>query len=307
MKITSRLERLAADALSESLDVRNMDLLVRSIDQYYDLYASTGFPANVPIPKITAAKQIVSDIKNGNKFLQLVERLVEYHYVGHMGRTYQIAYLREIVKELRDQGLIYDTENKIFVEDPAVRRTRNWGTLCDGDEHLFAFLRIDIVANTELVKRHSADAVRATYDDLRAIVVQAVERRNGRIWSWEGDGGLAAFFFGKKHLMATLGAMEIAHELFFYNLTRCRLDGALEVRVAVHSGQCQYAESIDDLQKSDTIRKLVEIESQHTLPNTVSISHATHVMLDALIASRFAQIPGESRAMHYRYELCWEQ
>jgi hypothetical protein len=38
-------------------------------------------------------------------------------------------------------------------------------------------------------------------------VVTAVYRRNGRVWRWEGDGGVLAFLFGDKNVQAALAGI----------------------------------------------------------------------------------------------------
>jgi hypothetical protein len=48
------------------------------------------------------------------------------------------------------------------------------------------------------VRKYPADVIEKTYEDLRLMVEGAIDKRNGRIWSWEGDGGLVAFFFSHK-------------------------------------------------------------------------------------------------------------
>ena len=70
-----------------------------------------------------------------------------------MGKKYSISYLREIVNGVIDLGYIFDNQNKLFVENPRIQRTKNWGILMDGEDYLFTFLRLDIVGNTKLVKK----------------------------------------------------------------------------------------------------------------------------------------------------------
>lgn len=104
------------------------------------------------------------------------------------------------------------------------------------------------------------------------------EKRNGRIWNWEGDGGLAAFYFSQKNNSAVLSAMEIIHELFIYNMVGCRMDERLKVRIAVHSGPCQYRHNFEDI-SSDTIKKIVEIEFKYTKPDSVTFSSSVYLTL----------------------------
>jgi len=307
MKVTGRLTNLAVRALAESLDIRTMVALTQQLLHNYDLQKRTGFPDNIPVPRKDAAQQIIADIKKANLYTQMINCLVEFQYEGHMGRKYTINHLPVIVKEMREQGIIYDRENKIFVEDPSVRRTRNWGTLLEGEEYLFSFLRFDIVGNTALVRKYPEKIIKKTYNDFGKIVKSSIEKRSGRIWSWEGDGGLIAFFFSNKNLYATLSAMEIVHDLFFYNQMQCKLEKPLGVRLAVHSGPMEYTNSEEDLKRNDVIRKIVEIEAKHTKPNTLTVSNLAASMFDTTLIDQFEQIKVDPMTTYYNYGLNWEK
>lgn len=306
MKVKPSLMNLTVKALSDSLGVHIMEKVAQELISDYDIYKQTGFPENIPIPKIDAAKQIVNDMNKLEIVLHLINLLIKIQFEGLMGRKYQISHLREIIKELTEYGFIYDNINKIFVEDPALRRTRNWGTLRKDKEYIFAFLMLDIVKNSELVRKYSVELINKTYADLKDIVDIAIERRNGRIWSWEGDGGLVAFYFSHKNLLATLSAMEIIHELFIYNQLFCKLDEPLAVRLAVHLGPFEYTEYEDDLKNNDTIKKVIEIEAKYTKPNSLTISNIVYESLVSFLADRFKTLNTGTGVNYYNYQLKWK-
>ena len=266
------------------MDSTTMIHLARSIIDGYDIHRRTGIRTSMAIPTRQVAEQMVRDIVREDRFLEFVARIVKAQDVGIMGRRYAIPHLREIIKSTYELGFVYDTANEMFVEDGRVRRTRNWSVLVSGTEYTIVFLRIDIVGNSELVRHYPKQIVSATYDDLRTIVNDACEARNGRIWSWEGDGGIVAFYFGKRHASAVLSAMEITHDLYLYNRTRCHLDEPVKVRIAVHAGPCEYTESEEALKKFETIKELVGIEEKAPA-DSVYVSIVVRVMLDEIVAS----------------------
>ena len=306
MQVSGWLIHLTTRALTESMDVRTMTHLVKRLIPHYDIYERTGFPRNIPVPNKNAANQIVRDIKNNELFLPFVDLLIDIGESGIMGRKYRVPHLREIVAEISKAGFLYDDESKMFVEDPRIRKTKNWGVLRENEEYIFTFLRLDIVGNTDLVRKYSPYIIQSTYSDLRAIVQIAVEKRNGRLWNWEGDGGLAAFYFSRKNNAAALSAMEIIHELFMYNLLKCRLDELLRVRMAVHSGQCQFRHSFENF-KNDIIKYIAEIESNYTKPNTVTFSSNVVHMLDSILAEESEPTETDDNSFLYSYKLKWEE
>jgi class 3 adenylate cyclase len=269
----------------------------------YDLHQRTGIPASIAIPNVDAARRIIDDIVHEDRFLDFVAYLIRYEEEGVMGRRITFAYLREIVKAVFTQGYMYDKEQRMFVEDPRERKSRNWGVLRPGVEYTACLLRIDIAGNTRLVRENSAAHVNTAYGFLRETVQSSVERRNGRIWHWEGDGGIAAFIFGNKNQAAALAGMEILHELFFYNKTRCPLLTSLEVRIGVHSGPCEYTEDNAALIKLETVQRVMEIEKRFTRPGSCTISVVVREMLDHLVNTQFPALKAGGPYYSYTLEL----
>jgi class 3 adenylate cyclase/ribosomal protein S19 len=307
MLLRGNLFICAVKALTESMNVETMTILAQKLIPDYSLHERTGYPERIPIPNKEAARQIVTDIRDNNIFPQFVNLLIEIHYYGLMGRRYPVAYLRDLVNGLHDFGFIYDTENRMFVEDSRMRKSRNWGVLREGEEYVFTFLRLDIVGSSVLVRTNKNEVLQSTYAHLRDIVLKAIDARNGRIWIWEGDSGLVAFHFLNKNLLATLSAMEIMHELFIYNQTRCKLDKPLLVRIAIHMGPLEYTNNEEEMKKSETIKKTVDIEANYTKPNTVTVSNLVYPLLDPIILGNQLQpIRVDDKTTYYSYELRWE-
>ena len=308
MRIPSSIITLATKALSESMDVNVMTHMAKDIIDGYDLYERTGFRESMVVPQRDAARQIVNDMVREGVFFQLIITLIQFHTTGYKGRVYPISYLKDIVRVLNDEcGYIYDAENRIFVEDPAVRRTRNWGAFLEGHDYILSFLRLDIVGNSQLVRKYPEKLIQATYGDLRTIVTSAIDRRNGRIWNWEGDGGLIAFYFANKSLLATLSGMEILNELFIYNSLHCKLGEPIRVRAAVNTGLCMYTEDLEELMKNDVVKETVTIESKYTKPDTMTISNTVSSKLDASLLAAFTPVTTDARTKLHAYGITLEQ
>jgi hypothetical protein len=300
------LKQLVVKALSQSMDIRTMVKIARKLFQNYNLYERTGFPENIPIPVLDAAEQIASDvIQNEELFIQFVAHLIDVYQNGLMGKKINIKYLPQIVSELETMGLTYNPEYGTFIESSRDKMTKGWRILEEGKRYEFCLLRVDIVENSRLVREYPRDIVLSTYTDFRSIVKTYIEKREGRIWGWEGDGGLAAFYFQDKNVNATLSAMEIILDLFFYNMFKCTLKEPLKVRIALHTGHCQFYQELKRMQ-NDVFRILEVLEAQHTLPNTITLSPGIYHDLGSKLEHYF--IPIELKKGHYiyRYHLTWE-
>lgn len=307
MQVTAALFNLTVKALMESLDMKTLKVVADMLYPNYDFNEKTGFSHNLSVPRQVAARQFVNDVKKSGLFIKLIQVLVEMHTVGYMGKTHPIKNLREIIVQLREMGIIYDTEKRIFTEDQSMRKTKNWGTLLEGEQHQFSLLRLDIAGNTMLLREYPDDVIQATYADFRKIVQDAVDRRNGRIWSWEGDGGLVAFYFSNKNLNATFAGMEIVNRLFLYNQAGCRLGKPLAVRMAVHSGLMDYTENEENLKRSDVIKTVMDLEANHTEPNTLTVSDRVVTVFCKSLLEQFKPLTTMDNRTFYKYSLEWEQ
>ncbi|MBI9107722.1 MAG: adenylate/guanylate cyclase domain-containing protein [Spirochaetales bacterium] len=305
MRIPSSLITHCVRALSQSMDNRTMTMLARRLLPGYDLHDRTGIQKSVAIPNQNAARQVVRDIIACQMFLEFVVLLFEFSDRGNgiAGRKLAIPYLRQILNGVYQLGYLYDRSNRIFIENPSERKTRNWGTLKNHQEYTISFLRIDIVDNSKLVRNNSSGCIEEAYNNLRDIVIASVEKRNGRIWGWDGDGGLAAFCFGNMHESAVLSAIEVLHELFIFNSIFCSIEDGIGVRMAVHSGMFEYTTDTEQLQASDTVRKVNDLEHKHTGLNKITISEVVKVMLEPLTSNQFKDFKSSDKRIYYQYEV----
>ena len=305
MRIPSSLINHCVKALSQSMDNSTMTMLARRLMPGYDLHERTGIPKSVAIPNQNAARQVVRDVIQCQMFLDFVLLLFEFSERGNgiAGRKIAIPYLRQILNGVHQLGYFYDHGNRLFVENPSERKTRNWGALKNNHEYTIAFLRIDIAGNTKLVRKHSSGCIEDAYTALRDIVIKAIENRNGRIWAWDGDGGLGAFCYGNMHETAVLSGIEILHELFLFNCISCPFEDGLNVRIAVHSGPFEYTADSEQLQASDTVKRVTELEHKHTRLNQITISEVVKVMLEPLTANQFSAFSSGGSNGLYRYEI----
>ncbi len=302
MRIKARARTLAARALAESMEVKTMIHVARRLFGSYDLSARTGFPSSVPIPNRTAARQIVDDAADNDMFLEFVTLLLEIQRLGMEGRKYRFPRLQNIVNDILEIGYRYDKTSRSFVEDSAIRTTRNWGVLREGETYIMAFLGVDVVGNSRLVRAHGKDLMSRIYGHLREMLSQIVEQRNGRLWGWEGDGGIAAFTFEEQNERACLCAIELINELFLYNLTSCPLEEGLHVRAVVHNGPCEYSETGAEL-KVDTIKRIWEIDGSHGKPDTLIVTDSVYPSLERDVASVFEPLEVANDQDFYSYSV----
>ncbi len=284
---------LANRAFSESLPIDIMVRIVKDLLPGYDINRQTGIPENIPIQPRDAAAQIMRDITAANIFLPIIENLVRLHYVGLNGRQYQIPLIHEIAKELSKDEILYDKSTGLFVESPGKNATPNWRRLRPGMDSNLTLLRYDMVSNTRLVRSYAPDKIKTAFTNYRSILTEAVTKRNGRIWCSEGDGGIAAFYYGQRDMEAALAGMEILHNLFLFNRLSSPLSEPIHIRIAIHNGPCRWSFSEDELQKNDLFQRVKEIEAKMTVPGSITVSPSVYDSFERNFATHFSTLKTE--------------
>jgi len=134
---------------------------------------------------------------------------------------------------------------------------------------------IDICRNTKLVRKYDQELIRQTYINFKQYIKNIIEAYNGRIWIWEGDGGLVVFHIKDFINQAILSAIKILSNIPVFNLTLNALDDDLQIRIAMNSGTTEFKKDIMTID-SDTIIEVKKIEKDHTSPMTISVSKHTY-------------------------------
>jgi hypothetical protein len=305
VKIGAHLQTFLVRSLAQSLTTELMEQLAGRILPDYDLHRQSGFPPQLPIPQRDAAQLIVRDMVRKGQLRRFVEALIEVERNGVMGRAVTMRFLPRVIDEIESLGFIYKEEYGQFVEGGKGAKTRGWGVLQEGSTYEFSFLRMDIAGNTQLVRKYPKAEVLRAYADLRGLLAAIAERRDGRIWHWEGDGGIAAFLFGTKNVQAVLSGMEMLLELFMYNLFRCTFAGALHVRLAVHTGPCQFLANFKEI-RSDTLRRLETMEGRFAATDSLILSPGVFSDMGTKLESFFRPVEASERSTLYQYSLGWE-
>lgn len=293
--------------MNESFPIEIVGKIAREFLPGYSLRDPNGGTSFRPVQAAAAAAQFVRDITNAYLLIPLIETLMQIANEGLMGRQYAMPLLTEIVRELAQDGLAWNPEVGLFIENPFESPTPNWRRLREGGEYGVTLLRFDIVDNTGIVRTNDKEAVRTVFEDLRSMVQRSAEKRNGRIWSFEGDGGIVAFLYANRDVQAVLAGMELLNGLFLYNRFRHLLNAPVRIRIAVHNGICRYSALSENLQQDDTIKKLKLYESTYTEADTLTVSSLVAASLDRLLSSRLKEVRVSPALTLWRYALCWEE
>ncbi|OHD11511.1 MAG: hypothetical protein A2Z96_05965 [Spirochaetes bacterium GWB1_48_6] len=306
MRIPGALTNLTVKSLYVSVGIDTMIRIARMVLPDFDIYKSSGFRESIPIPPQDCAATIVRIISQEDKYLALIEALIQVDQDGIMGRKYPVSNLRDLIKGLVQNGFTYDPVNNLFLEDGKQRKTQGWGRLREGQDYNLSFLRMDIVHNSKIVRDHPQEHLEQAFSQLRSLVANKVEKRLGRIWTWEGDGGVAAFFYGHRQYLGTLAAMDILHGMVLLNRLNNPLKVPISLRLAIHTGTVKYSSDPSIWKKNDVIKQVIEQEAKYTPKDALTVSRQTESALDRSFAALLTPLKTPDGTPLFSYKLGWE-
>ncbi len=282
----SRLKRLITEDLSRAFDTNEFKKFCSMIQPDIDFYKLTGYPLHLNIPIKDIAKQTVEYFHKTNKIIPLLDAMVHTSQIGFKGEKVVFNNIKAIIFEMKECGFEYNSRlNKIVMIDDHGKRN-DWGYLTEGVFYNFCFVSIDICGNSNFVRKYDSDSIHTTYLNFKKLVQNCVEKRNGRIWSWEGDGGLAVFHIEDFVNKAIFTAIEILASMPIFNLTSNYLDDDITIRIGINAGQAEYNKNLQMI-NSEAIADARKIEKHHTLPMTISVNHHVVQNVDVSIRNYF--------------------
>ncbi len=139
-----------------------------------------------------------------------------------------------------------------------------------GKEYFITFLSIDIAGSSNIVKSYSPDLVSDMLYGFKNYIKEKVEKFNGFIWEWEGDGG-TGIFTDLDTSNAVLCGIEIILYLVLFNNLINPLPENINIRVGLHSTNLIF---YDDEKKMDLTGKIFadDIQKQAAKGNNLAIS-----------------------------------
>lgn len=286
----SRLKKLLSETLSRTFDTRDLQLFVRGIERNLDLYDLTGFLQNYTIPRKDAAEAVVDYFFRTKKVLKFLNLIVFTSKRGFKGENITFDGFGAILKEMEECGYKYSPELKkvVLINSDGNEKRNDWGFLEENKIYNFCFASVDICGNSKLVRKYDGTLIKETYKNFKKFVSSVVEYRKGRIWRWEGDGGLYVFHLNDFVKDSILTSIEIMSSMTLFNATANLLGEDLKIRIGINAGEAEYKNDAS-LIISDAIQKTGEIEKKYTIPETISISKHTAVHIDASIKNYFIE------------------
>jgi class 3 adenylate cyclase len=209
--------------------------------------------------------------KDTNEF----ERIVSYDLLNYLQK-----FEREILSPQRQEAVVLESL-KIAKPLPEDRIKKE---LKDGNIYDLAFLRIDVVDSSTIAQKHPQDKVKALMSNFHKFVFEIINRYDGDQFSWEGDGGIFAFWQEKACDNVVLSGIKILNDIKVFNLDKKAnpVGVPIKLRIAAHWGPVEFKIPLNEI-VSNCINFLSHLEKYGTLPETFSVTDILYNKLSTVL------------------------
>lgn len=294
------LSQKMVEVIGGSLNGNQVNEIGRLVRKDLDLHKALGLDSHVTIPSYTGAERILELCQESGCEDKLVQLLVELDGQTLLGKTVNLIGLEAFLETLTRSGYVYDFAKRKLrstTEDPMAMN--NWGALRSGKNYKVTVGSVDIVGNSELVRRYKARDMQKLYYRFQEFLRGRLATYNGRIWSWAGDGGIVAFTFKNHATRAIQWALETQATLPVFNTyEEYPIDEPILLRIALDSGTITFQADPGRI-VSETVNYAAHLEKQATEPGSISLSEDTLRSASPRVASFFRESGDfEGRRVH---------
>lgn len=276
--------------LSTDLNSDQMRKLMGDFEPAFDPYVQSGFERGIDIPRPVFAETIVRYLKDERRLLDFIAHILseEKSNTGS-GGVIKLPHKEKLFRILRTKFYVFDAEHGRFVKDQRIERTPDWGILRPGDSENFSFLSIDIVSSSSLGSEAGENRINHTLFNVKQFVRGFVEAEDGRLWSWDGDGGLAAFLGLHSCLPAVMAGRGILAYLPHFNIAANKLGNGrfLKFRLAVHYGYSHFPDDLANLNSREA-NVAEALQKEVAAPNEMIITREVRGRLPSAKQHLFA-------------------
>lgn len=281
--IPQTLKAYLAKVLGAAFSKEEIDELGKRLESRFNSHIVSGAPFGITLRPEQAAEAAIEYFSKRNQLFDFLSILVTVEAQGK-----EISEFDSFLQKLGQVGFTYDPNTHQFIKARNEEEKDPWGYMKEGEIYHFSFLSIDIAGNSIIQQKYPKSDIEVTYSNIYNIIQGIVRRYKGKMWTWAGDGGIAAFYVDDKVSDSVLSAMEILMQLTIFNLDPRKnlFPENIKLRIAAHDGMTVYKENKGTI-LSEAINFVSHLEKSGTDVYGLSISETVHRKLNERLRSVF--------------------
>jgi len=232
--ITHRLIEL----LGDNFNYEEIIVIGRRFYPDFDIKTAENQYGRLRLPPHTSSENLVNFFRNSGGLSGLLRFLIDLDCHSLNGKEVQFCGLEDLLVVMRQYGIGYDLKKREFYFVFEHECAPNWeGCLQENKEYDFAYVSVDIVKSSEMALYEDIKLVERIINALFDMIGRSAIQYGGSIWSWQGDGGIIAFWGPQCATFSVYFSMEALGLLPLFNLKENAFKNDMTLRFGVDSGK----------------------------------------------------------------------
>jgi hypothetical protein len=275
------------EILGSNFSYEEIILIGQRNEDDFDIHIPDNHYGRLRLQPHVAAEYLTTYFRDISRIEDIIRFLIDLDCGSLNGRDMYISGLEDLMVTLRHVGIGYDfTERNFFPLEGKDCKDQWEECLKENKEYEFSFVSVDTVDSSQLSIQEQKENLDRTYDSLHHLITMTALKNNGSLWSWQGDGGMLAFW-GKTFILNGLFfCFEILGFLPVFNLKDSRINNDIELRFGIDRGVSLYKKDKGSI-ISKSINFASHLEKKYTDSNSITISENVYSVLNEKQKSYF--------------------
>ena len=275
------------EILGNNFSYEEIILIGQRTEDDFDIQIPDNHYGRLRLQPHVAAEYLTTYFRDNSRIEDIVRFLIDLDCGSLNGRDIYISGFEDLMVTLRHAGIGYDfTERDFFPLEGKDCKVRWEECLKENKEYEFSFVSVDTVDSSQLSMEEQREKLDQTYDSLHYLITMTALKYNGSLWSWQGDGGILAFW-GKSFILNGLFfCFEILGLLPVFNLKDSRISNDIKLRFGIDRGVALYKKDKGSI-ISKNINFASHLEKKYTDSNSITISENVYSVLNEKQKSYF--------------------
>ncbi|MBN2737856.1 MAG: adenylate/guanylate cyclase domain-containing protein [Spirochaetales bacterium] len=164
---------------------------------------------------------------------------------------------------------------------------KGWATIRSDEEYTFYIMYVELDDKKEMEKSFAKSNLKLAIDSFKRFVEQNVARFEGKLWIWQGFGGVVLFPFNGHDCPAALSGFRMAIYKHLHDVEESLFPHFISYRMAIHLGNVLYQEENTGNVIADTINSVFHLGSKYAEPGEFYMTDDTYRFIHPKIKPYF--------------------
>lgn len=187
-------------------------------------------------------------------------------------------------------------------EPICIPKNFNWNNLMNNESYELSLVMIQIILRETSRGQFPKSFIDEIYLKIRNEIKIISNMFGGKLWYWNNDTGVVAFYFGDKICCSVLSAIYFYIHFFQICLETLKLNNLIHFKIGINEGNTVFNYINTGEITSNIINSLTHLTKKHTDKDCLNISANVFKKLNARLKKYFINLDEDENKNLYQYQ-----